>query len=265
MVAEPDGAARADGVGAVMRGRDARVRAVSFDFGQTLASIDVGLLAEKLERFALRAPVERFSASLGSAWTAYDDAVRAGLGGHPWRVFMRALLTRALDGAGDAAIDEAVEFLWNDQPRQNLWRSRLPEMIAIVEGLRARGVPYAILSNSEGKLRELLDEMELSSLFPIVADSGRLGVEKPDRRIFDWVSAELGVPNAEIVHVGDSLGADVVGALDAGYHAIWFRPAEFGMRAPTVAPVKAEHADRAHVAATAADVRAIFDRLIPPT
>lgn len=241
------------------------VRAVSFDFGQTLASIDVAFLAEKLERFALRAPVGRFDAALGAAWTAYDDAVRAGLGGHPWRIFMRALLAGALDGAGDAALGEAVEFLWEDQPRKNLWRRRLPEMITLVEDLRARGVPYAILSNSEGKLRELLDEMDLSSLFPIVADSGRLGVEKPDKRIFDWVSNALGVPHGDIVHVGDSFGADVVGALDAGYHAIWFRPAEFGMTAPPVAPVRAEHADRAYVAATAADVRAIFDRLIPRT
>ncbi|MFO0617744.1 MAG: HAD family hydrolase [Polyangiaceae bacterium] len=243
------------------------IRAVSFDFGQTLATIDVDFLAEKLTRFeALRAPRERYAAALGGAWSAYDEAVRAGLGGHPWRVFMRALLEGAIDGADPRVLAEAVEFLWLDQPRSNLWRQRLPEMIQLVEELRARGVPYAILSNSEGKLRELLDEMELSPLFPIVADSGVLGVEKPDKRIFDWVSTQLGVPHAEILHIGDSLGADVMGALGAGYSAVWFRPSEFGMRGPSGAvPVGPELADRAHVAANAADVRAILDRLIPPT
>lgn len=237
-------------------------RAVSFDFGQTLASIDVDLLIEKLLRFDLSAPRERFERALGGAWTAYDDAVRAGLGGHPWRVFMRALLVASIDGAGEAVIERAVEFLWEDQPRQNLWRRPLPEMLELVRELRTIGVPYAILSNSEGKLRELVDDMGIGGLFPVLADSGRLGFEKPDRRIFDWVSRELGVPNADILHIGDSLGADVIGALDAGYSAVWFRPEEFGMTAPTAAPVRPEHADRAHVASNARDVRTLLARLV---
>lgn len=240
------------------------LRAISFDFGQTLASIDVDLLSEKLGRFDLRAPRERFERALGGAWTAYDEAVRAGLGGHPWRVFMRGLLVAAIEGAAESELDRAVEFLWEDQPRQNLWRRPLPEMLDLVRELASLGVPYAILSNSEGKLRELVDEMGFGDLFPVLADSGRLGFEKPDKRIFDWVSRELGVPHDEILHIGDSLGADVMGALDAGYAAIWFRPEEFGMSAPDRAPVRPEVADRAHVASNAREVRALFARLVDP-
>lgn len=85
----------------------AKPRAITFDFGQTLASIDVDLLVDKLQRFELSAPHERFERALGGAWTAYDDAVRAGQGGHPWRVFMRALLAAAIDGAGDTVLDRS--------------------------------------------------------------------------------------------------------------------------------------------------------------
>jgi putative hydrolase of the HAD superfamily len=48
-------------------------------------------------------------------------------------------------------------------------------------------------------------------------------MEKPGTPIFRWTAERLGVPLDRIVHVGDSWGADVDGALRAGMPAIWFR------------------------------------------
>ena len=56
----------------------------------------------------------------------------------------------------------------------------------------------------------------------MIIDSGRLGFHKPARRIFAHTLDALGVPDAIPVHIGDSWAADIVGALDAGWRAMWY-------------------------------------------
>jgi putative hydrolase of the HAD superfamily len=96
-------------------------------------------------------------------------------------------------------------------------------MMDIVRALDAAGVPQGIVSNSEGRLAELMGELGWASSFRAIADSGKLGVEKPDRRIFDWCVAQLGVAPAAVVHIGDAHAVDIDGAVAAGLRAIWFR------------------------------------------
>jgi len=201
---------------------EALARAVSFDFGQTLAELDTDMLSRRLRERAIVVPASCLDRELRAAWSAYDRAILGGQGGHPWKVLMHALLTGS--GVPEAQIVDAVDWLWSEQPTQNLWRRPIAPMLALARELVAQGVPLAVLSNSEGKLDELIDEMGLSQLFVTIADSGRLGMEKPDREIFEWVAVRLGVPLAEIVHIGDSRAADVDGALAAGMRAVWYTP-----------------------------------------
>jgi FMN phosphatase YigB (HAD superfamily) len=94
----------------------------------------------------------------------------------------------------------------------------------------------AALSNSEGHLADLLEEIALAPLFDAIMDSGRIGIAKPDPRIFALTLEELHVVLASrakpaslhsgpdiVVHVGDSWAADVEGALASGWRAIWYR------------------------------------------
>lgn len=203
--------------------------AVTFDFGQTLAELDTAFLAERLgERGALADPSLLDRAS-GPAWAAYDAAkARGDVAFAAWGAFMRALL----DGAGVRSASASagdrtpslVEWLWAQQPSQNLWRRPIPGMLELVADLHERGVPLAIISNSEGRLAELLAEMDVARFFCHVSDSGVLGFEKPDRRIFEHAARGLGVPPGALVHVGDAWVADVEGALSVGASAIWVTP-----------------------------------------
>lgn len=200
---------------------DLPVLAVTFDFGQTLCDLDTGMLARRLAERGLEADEHRLEAAVPGAWRAYDAAIHGGHGGHPWRILMREILR----GAGVAgAIDDAVEWLWTEQPRKNLWRRPIPGMIEIVHDLRRAGVPVGVISNSEGRLAELIDEVGWTSCFVAVADSGRLGIEKPGDAIFRWTAERLDVPVDRVAHIGDSFAADVEGALAAGMRALWFRP-----------------------------------------
>jgi putative hydrolase of the HAD superfamily len=239
-----------------------RARACSFDFGQTLASLDTRLLSEKLGRRGVVALEAELDAGLRAAWATYDQAVRAGLGGHPWRVFMRALLEPvARDGEAPLEarrLDETVEWLWSEQPKENLWRKPIDGMLQLCRDLAGRGVPIGVLSNSEGKLRELIAEMGLSELLPLVADSGVLGIEKPDRRIFEWLGREIGVELGSVVHVGDSLEADVEGAIAAGMFAIWFSPSGGAGRAD---PSRVSSLERVRICGDAAEVRGVLAEL----
>ncbi|MCC6553690.1 MAG: HAD family hydrolase [Polyangiaceae bacterium] len=195
--------------------------AVSFDFGQTLAELDTAMLSRRLaERGVLAAP-ERLEGAVPAAWRAYDAAVHGGHGGHPWKILMTELLAGA--GVDPGPARAAVDWLWTEQPRRNLWRRPIPGMIELVADLRRAGVPVAVLSNSEGRLAELADELGWSAHFVAIADSGKLGFEKPGREIFAWTAERLGAPIDRVVHVGDSLAADVEGALAAGMRAVWFK------------------------------------------
>jgi putative hydrolase of the HAD superfamily len=213
-----------------------RTLAVTFDFGQTLAELDTGMLARRLAERDLTVTSAALDGAVPAAWAAYDRAVLAGLGGHPWKILMDALLA----GAGVAAARRpgVVDWLWTEQPARNLWRRPIPGMIDVARALVARGVPVGIVSNSEGRLAELAAELGWASDFACIADSGRLGVEKPERAIFDWAAQALGVAVDAIVHVGDSWAADVLGALGAGARAVWFSPG--GAAAPQAPAAAAE-------------------------
>jgi len=196
--------------------------AVTFDFGQTLCELDAALLSARLAERGIVAGEGPLDAGVIEGWRAYDAAIAAGLGGHPWKTFMAHLLASA--GVAEPALGAAVDWLWTEQPRRNLWRRPIGGMIELCRQLAGAGVPVGVISNSEGRLAELIAEVGWAHDFPVVADSGRLGMEKPDAPIFHWTAERLGAPLDRIVHVGDSWGADVDGALRAGMRAIWFRP-----------------------------------------
>jgi len=127
-----------------------------------------------------------------------------------------------LTGAGVADADAHARWLWHENPRANLWRRPIPAMVELARELAGRGALVAVLSNSEGGLAALLGEIGLADLFAAIIDSGRVGLEKPDRRIFEHTLATLGASAAGAIHIGDSWDADIVGARGAGWRAIWY-------------------------------------------
>jgi putative hydrolase of the HAD superfamily len=183
--------------------------------------LDLDFLARRLAERGVTASPSALAASAPEAWRCYDALVDpvGPAGGHPWRELMATLLRGA--GVADAAVGPVVEWLWDEQPRANLWRAQIPGMVALARELGARGVRVAVLSNSEGRLAELLAEIGIADAFAAVIDSGRVGIEKPDRRIFDHALGVLGATRPGI-HIGDSWPADIAGALGAGWRAIWF-------------------------------------------
>ena len=224
------------------------MRALGFDFGQTLAELDFDFLARRVgERGAAFDP-RAAAASSQRAWDIYGAKKKDG---HAlaWRAMIEAQLV-----GGGVAQEESAElgaWLWDQQPRHNLWRRPIRGMIELVRELKRGGMPIAIISNSEGHLAELIEELGWARDFDVVVDSGRLGIDKPDARIFSHACRELGVVTHELLHVGDAWEADVQGALGAGASAIWFDARHRARALP----------ERVYGAGSAAGVREVLARL----
>ena len=195
------------------------MKAVGLDFGQTLGALDHGLMAERVRERGATLDARAAAASAERAWEVYG-ALKAQ--GHS--VAWRAMIAEQLAGGGVPAErrEELADWLWQEQPKRNLWRRPLPGMIELVRELRGRGIPVGIISNSEGRLAELVEELGWKRDFDVVVDSGRLGIDKPDPRIFQHACDALRVSTADLLHVGDAWEADVMGAIRAGASAVWF-------------------------------------------
>jgi HAD superfamily hydrolase (TIGR01509 family) len=192
---------------------------ITFDAGQTLIELDLDFLARRLAERGVGTTPEALGDAAPAAWAQYDQMVDAGAdhvaGWH-------ALMTALLRGAGITDPAPQVDWLWAENPRANLWRKPIAGMVELAHELTRNGARVAVLSNSEGKLAELLAEIGLADAFAAIIDSGRIGLEKPGKAIFDHALAVLGGSGADAIHIGDSWNADIVGARNAGWRAIWY-------------------------------------------
>jgi putative hydrolase of the HAD superfamily len=181
----------------------------------------------------LEPPVPRLRAALGSRGIAVDEAgaaramraeiahyrahhdtagTREGLDGlrRACAEVVRAQLGRpeAEAGAVHDALLEAIAF------------SPYPEVPAALRALRAAGVRLVVLSNWDVSLHEALARTGLDVLVDGAISSAEAGVAKPDPAAFARALDLAGTPPATTIHVGDSVSADVTGALGAGLGAV---------------------------------------------
>lgn len=192
---------------------------VTFDAGMTVIDLDLDFLARRLAERGVDVGPEQLERGAPAAWRRYDELNAAGIG-HPWKQLMATLLA----SAGVVHADELAQWLWDEQPKHNLWRKPIAAMVELADELAARGVTVAVLSNSEGGLADLFDEIGLRRHFAAIIDSGKLGIEKPDPRIFAYALERLGGTPDRAVHIGDSWTADIVGALGAGWRGAIYYP-----------------------------------------
>lgn len=128
-------------------------------------------------------------------------------------------------GVADAA-DELTRQLRHDH-----WIEVVPGAVEALRRLGGTGVTLAVVSNAGGAIAEMLATAGVCQVgdgpcvvVHAVADSTVVGSEKPDPAIFRHALDAIGVAPEDAVHVGDSLHADVGGALAAGVHPIHLDP-----------------------------------------
>ena len=86
--------------------------------------------------------------------------------------------------------------------------------------LASREIKLAVISNWDERLRGLLHALKLDRYFEAFAISCEVGFPKPSPVIFEHAAEKLGLPAASILHIGDSVEMDIVGATAAGFQAL---------------------------------------------
>jgi putative hydrolase of the HAD superfamily len=71
-------------------------------------------------------------------------------------------------------------------------------------------------------LKRVIADHDLLDLFDSLVFSDEAGRSKPHSEVFDITAHALGAAPEEIVHIGDLEYTDIVGAKQAGFHAIRF-------------------------------------------
>jgi len=151
---------------------------------------------------------------LDVAWTH-----RGRPGAIGWGRMVGTIVHRA--GVAEASVPALLDAAWLIHEARNFW-CKVPEGLGeALDAIRALGVKVAIISNSEGMLDRLFTDLGVLQHFDLVVDSGKVGVEKPDPRIFDFALERFGIPAARTLHLGDVFATDVLGARAAGIrHAL---------------------------------------------
>ena len=70
-----------------------------------------------------------------------------------------------------------------------------------------------------------LDKISIGRYFDFVTTAADVGANKPCVSLFQQAASEAALETHQIVHIGDSAEADVIGANKAGCYSIWFNPA----------------------------------------
>jgi len=91
-----------------------------------------------------------------------------------------------------------------------------PDALEALARIAAR-VPVAALSNGNADL----ERIGLSHLFAFQLGAREHGAAKPEASIFHAACAQLGLPPAQVLHVGDHPLMDAAGAKRAGLRACW--------------------------------------------
>jgi HAD superfamily hydrolase (TIGR01509 family) len=196
-----------------------KISAIGFDFDHTLG------IDNKLERVAFLRLLEAACAQ-GSRYlgTLAQEIER-----------IDALLAKQRSGA--CTIEHAVESFVREHGGSNSreyperYKGLAMEMVSAfvipqpgvreaLAGLRARKLPYAILTNGWSPLQQR-KAARVQFDGPVVV-SADIGVQKPEAAAFDALARVLGAPANEIAFVGDTPASDVAGAIAAGMFGIWF-------------------------------------------
>ena len=130
------------------------------------------------------------------------------------RILVRAGI--AVSPATDAAMEELVAF--ND--REGAWDVVTPGAVTSLRRLRAASCAIVVVSNSNGRARQILRRVGLERWVDLVIDSHEERVEKPDGRIFEIALERSGAERSSTIHCGDIYHIDVVGARAAGLPAV---------------------------------------------
>lgn len=203
-----------------------RVRAVFFDVDFTLIHPGPKFLgggyASACAAHGIVVDAARFDAAVERALPMLDEGEDP-VYNHDVFIRYTAAIIRHMGGTGDKVTHVAMEIYeaWAANDHFALYDDVHDVFLQLAE----RGMRLGVISNSHRSLEAFTAFFALDKYVRTHVSAFPDRHMKPHRSIFEAALADAGVAAHEAVMVGDSLKADVEGALGAGLHAVWLRRA----------------------------------------
>jgi putative hydrolase of the HAD superfamily len=178
--------------------------AILFDAGGTLVLQDPVVLSRLLGHPV--DPIRAFEAH----YRAMDAYARLRLAGeeHSWVWWQGHFFA----GIGLTEPESGAQLTSNGY---GLWIAAIEGTVEAISRVRNWGIRVAVVSNSDGSVRDSLSRAGFDGLFEFVVDSHEVGLTKPDPAIFLHALDRLGVDPSGAWYVGDSIYHDIGGGVGA--------------------------------------------------
>ena len=201
------------------------IKAILFDFGQTLADAADGFrTAEKEAQAKIFA---NMSLTLHADFMEHYRRIRKAL--HEKSNFSRIFLWREVYHYYCLESDDHLLETWETEYWETVKDKTVlfPETIRVLEALSPK-YQLGLVSNTQGQRRSAAHRLsqfpELEKYFQSIIVAGENSIPpKPDPQPFHLCLDQLNLKPSQAIFVGDDYRIDVCGARDAGLHAVWLK------------------------------------------
>ena len=131
-----------------------------------------------------------------------------------WRELVDLVLDQAAPSLSEFDRDNFFEIAYEHFAEAGVWKL-YPEVLDVLKQLRER-FQLAVISNFDGRLRLILQNLGISKYFAHIFISSELGADKPDPEIFRRALEVMHLDANEVLHVGDDPERDWKAAKEAG-------------------------------------------------
>ena len=201
-----------------------RPRAIFFDVDFTLIYPGPTFQAEGYARFCAEQHVSietsRFEEAVAAASFILDE-IEEQVYDPGLFVHYTATIIERMGGRGSGVV-RAAERVYEEWATNHHFEI-YDDVAPVLTELASRGFVLGAISNSHRSLDAFSAHFKLDRLLTATISSAEHGFMKPHRSIFDAALEKARVEAANAVMVGDSLKADIEGALAAGLRGILLR------------------------------------------
>jgi putative hydrolase of the HAD superfamily len=197
-------------------------KAIFFDAAGTLFHLPRGVgyhYALVGEEIGLKLDSRQLDRAFGNAWNAMPrrepiDGPRENDDKDWWRQLVDLVLDEVAPSLAELDRDNFFEIAYEHFAEAGVWEL-YPEVFEVLEILFPR-FQVAVISNFDGRLRMILEQLGVSRFFKHVFLSSELGADKPDPEIFRRALNVIHLQPSEVLHIGDDPERDWKAATAAG-------------------------------------------------
>jgi putative hydrolase of the HAD superfamily len=202
--------------------KETPLKAIFFDAAGTLFHLPRGVgyhYALVGEEIGLKLDSRELDRAFAIAWNEMPrrepiDGPRENDDKDWWRQLVDLVLNQTAPSLGELDRDNFFEIAYEHFAEAGVWEL-YPEVLEVLEKLSPL-FQLAVVSNFDGRLRMILEQLGISKSFKHVFLSSELGADKPDPEIFRRALNLIRLEPNQVLHTGDDPERDWKAAAAAG-------------------------------------------------